>query len=304
MPIDFTCPHCGERTKVSDEYAGRSGPCARCGKTIAIPPLARGALNLAAERRRSIARAALVALLCAAIIFICAKFVLLPLVEETQEANRQTACSENLRRIGQALLMYRAKYGGFPPACTTDSQGRPMHSWRVLILPYLDETALYQQYNLREPWNGRRNLALAERMPSVFRCPSDVPQGAGGNTSYVAITGQGTAFDGVKPENFPYGPGETVLVVERSGSGINWLEPRDLNVNKMSLKVNDPQIDDAIRSEHRGGANVLTCDGQARFMSESISPEQLVFMLSISGGEKAWITPEERAEMFKPREDK
>jgi hypothetical protein len=296
MSIPFTCPHCGARTKVSEEYAGQTGPCTRCGKTITIPPLQHAVLNLAADRRRSIIRAAaaVAAIIVAVLLF--ARLVLWPLVLSDRENTRGLACAENLKQIGQALLMYHAKYGRFPPAYVADSQGRPMHSWRVLLLPFLNEEALYRQYRFQEPWNSPRNSTLASRMPAVYHCPSDLQQSDSGatQTSYVAITGPGTVFDGVKPENFPGGPGRVILVAEQSASGIIWLEPRDMDVNRMSMHVNDPTADEAIRSQHIGEAHVLVCSGEVFSLDDDTEPQQLEDMLTISGGEQAWLTPDDR----------
>jgi prepilin-type processing-associated H-X9-DG protein len=293
MSIPFTCPHCGAQTNVSDEYAGQSGPCANCGQTITIPRLEHKVVDLAADRRRTTTNVILaLSVVLVLIILICA-FVLLPMVERTREATRKVICTENLQRIGQALLAYRARYGGFPPSYLADEQGRPVHSWRVLLLPYLDEEKLFSQYNLKELWNSPRNSALAQRMPAIYHCPSDLQdEDSGiGQVSYLAVVGPGTVFDGVKPENFPGGPSEVIMLVESAASGINWLKPRDLDVNQMSMKVNDPAIHDAVRSNHSHGANVLTCDGQVQFLDQNTDSQVLEDMLSISGGERAWLTP-------------
>jgi len=308
MPTAFTCPHCGAQTDVSDEYAGRSGPCAQCGKTISIPPSGDVAPEITAARPPSITTIVIILAVFLVAAVLCSGFVLLPMVSATREKGRQAACANNLKRIGQALRQYRAKYGSFPPAYIAGEQGRPMHSWRVLLLPYLDEDslALYRQYNFKEPWDSPRNLALASRMPAVYRCPSDVQESESGSaeTSYVGITGPGTVFDGVKPENFlrpelgkgfiPLGPGNVILVAEQSQSGINWLEPRDLDVEQMSRRINDP-AGNAMRSnhvrDHVHGANVLMCDGQVRFLDDSTEPRQLREMMTISAGEDAWLTP-------------
>jgi len=306
MPTVFTCPHCGAQTDVSDEYAGRSGPCAQCGQTITIPSLERAAPEITAGRPPSITTIVIILAVFLVAAVLCSGLVLLPMVWASREKGRQTACANNLKRIGQALRQYRAKYGSFPPAFVPDEQGRPMHSWRVLLLPYLDEDslALYRQYNFKEPWNSPRNLALASRMPAVYRCPSDEQESESGSaeTSYVGICGAGTVFGGVKPENFlrqepgkdfvPLGPDNVILVVEQSASGINWLEPRDLDVEHMSLRINDP-AGNAMRSNHPHGANVLMCDGQVRFLEDATDPQQLREMMTISAGEDIWLTPKD-----------
>ena len=92
-----------------------------------------------------------------------------------REAGRRPKCGNNLKQIGLAMANYCNAYGRFPPAVIADASGRPMHSWRLLLLPFLlsEEKALYSSYNFDQPWDGPDNIRLADRMPAVYRCPSD-----------------------------------------------------------------------------------------------------------------------------------
>jgi type II secretory pathway pseudopilin PulG len=98
--------------------------------------------------------------------------LMLPAVTSAPRGGRRVQCQSNLRQIAIALHLYHEDYGSFPPAYTVDASGRPMHSWRVLILPYLEEAGLYKQYNLEEPWNSPNNLAVANQVPAIFQCPT------------------------------------------------------------------------------------------------------------------------------------
>ena len=89
------------------------------------------------------------------------------------EKHRRDCCTRNLAQIAVALANYREDYGRYPPACVNDKDGRPMYSWRILILPYLGCKDLYDQFDFRQPWNGSKNAALAEQTPAVFSCPDD-----------------------------------------------------------------------------------------------------------------------------------
>src|SRR4030095_9667762 len=93
------------------------------------------------------------------------------------------------------------QYGSFPPAYIADKNGRPMHSWRILILPFLEEQALFSRYNFNEPWDGPNNRKLHGTTIALFECPADEsPNRPTGMTSYVLVTGPGTLFgDGVAP---------------------------------------------------------------------------------------------------------
>src|ERR1700676_3675353 len=99
--------------------------------------------------------------------------LLLPAVQAAREAARRAQCVNNLKQIGLAMHNYHSTYDCFPPAVTADDQGRPLLSWRVLILPYLEEAPLYAQFHLDEPWDSPHNLPLASKMPRVYTCPSD-----------------------------------------------------------------------------------------------------------------------------------
>src|SRR5688500_8670454 len=67
---------------------------------------------------------------------------------------RRSSCLGHCCQLGIALHSYHDEYGSFPPAYVADANGKPMHSWRVLILPFIEEQALYQRYRFNEPWNG------------------------------------------------------------------------------------------------------------------------------------------------------
>src|SRR5262245_44252816 len=83
-------------------------------------------------------------------------------VRDAREAARRSNCKGELKQIGLALLNYREAYGCFPPPYVADASGRPMHSWRVLILPFIDHAALYREYRFDEPWDGPNNRKLSD----------------------------------------------------------------------------------------------------------------------------------------------
>ena len=130
-----------------------------------------------------------------------------------------------------------------------------MHSWRVLILPFLDQKSLYDQYDLREPWDGPNNSKLLNSMPSCFACPN-LPRSLPNLTNYAVITGPGTMFPeagSVKLADVTDGLPETLMVVEVARLDIPWTAPIDLDIRTMSLKMNDPGRP-GISSPHTVGA--------------------------------------------------
>ena len=214
-------------------------------------------------------------------------------------------CLNNLKQIGLALRGYHDTYGCFPPAYIADKNGKPMHSWRVLILPYLDNVGLYRRYRFDEPWDGPHNRKLHSDYMNAFRCPDDsaTPRTM---TSFVAVVGPGTAWPGsttAKLSDFTDGPSQTIMVVETANSGIHWMEPKDLELAKMPMAIN-PESGKGISGEHErgasvefvdgrlqflrriGGANVLFADGAARILAADLSTTLLRALLTIGGGER------------------
>ena len=119
--------------------------------------------------------------------------LLLPAVQAAREAARRAQCVNNLKQIGLAMHNYLSAENFFPPAAITDAKGRPLLSWRVAILPYIEQGSLYSQFHLDEPWDSDHNLALVSRMPRTYACPSN-PQLGTGKTSYQVVVGKKTIF--------------------------------------------------------------------------------------------------------------
>jgi hypothetical protein len=202
-------------------------------------------------------------------------------------AYRRVECINNLKHITLALQNYHDAHGTFPPAYFADKNGRPMHSWRVLILPFMDEGKLYDQYDFNEPWDGPNNSKLAAKIPRVFQCPSNYGREQSQMTSYVVVVGPETAWPGEKATklaDMTDGSSNTILVVEVADSGIHWMEPRDFHVLQMSTAVNATS-GQGISSKHPGIAHVSLADGSTRSVSQDWSPQTLKALLTINGGE-------------------
>lgn len=297
MPLDFTCPHCQARTVVDDEFLGHEGPCFSCGKPVSIPgtPPTKSRSS-AAERSRvapgtwlSVAGVVVAGVLAAVILVSAMVGFVLPVVRSARASAQETTCRNNLARIGQALLLYHQKYGSYPPAVVTDAQGKPMHSWRVLILPQLGQESLYMQYDFNKPWDSMENAAVARHIPSVYQCPSDTSDPTLRETSILAIVGEGTVFPRGKARTqaeIVDGLANTMMMVECHESGISWTEPKDMSVSALRQGVNAPAGPGvSIRSHHEGGAFVLLADGQPLLLSEMTTKESLEALATIAGRE-------------------
>jgi type II secretory pathway pseudopilin PulG len=212
--------------------------------------------------------------------------LLVPAVQSAREAARRSQCACNLCQIKLALQNYHSTYECFPPAYLADATGKPIHSWRVLILPFMEQHPLYDQYDFREPWDGPSNIKLLDSMPPSFACPSRF-SGPTNLTSYVAVTGPGTIFPGATPtkiEDIKDGTSNTLMVVEVANVNIPWTSPQDFDARTMSFRINDPRRP-GISSKHPGGANGVLADASTRFLRDAITPGNLRALITIAGGE-------------------
>ena len=134
----------------------------------------------------------------------------------------------NIKWVGLGLHSYHEANGHLPPAVVRDKEGRPLYSWRVLILPYIEQGHLYEQFNLNEPWDSEHNKALIDRMPKTY-APALGGRDEPGLTRYQVLVGPGTAFErpGLTWADFPDGLGNTILVVEAE-EPVPWSKPQDL----------------------------------------------------------------------------
>jgi prepilin-type processing-associated H-X9-DG protein len=289
MPIDCRCPQCGSQTLVADQYSGQSGPCAQCGKTVTVPGPAGMAPPIMPPPRTSSGGGGIIAIIAAVVIglFLCGGVLvalLLPAVQAAREAARRANCSNQLKQIGLAMHNYNDVNGAFPPAYVADANGKPMHSWRVLILPYMEQGQIYNRYDQTQAWDSDANRQLLSEMPSTYQCPS---AGQGGqNTSYVVVQGKETIFDGATPckiSSITDGTSNTIMIVEAPQANIPWTEPRDLNFDELSMIINSGA--NSPHSSHPGGVQVLFADGSVRFLRAGIAPEQLRALLTKAGNE-------------------
>ncbi len=228
--------------------------------------------------------------------------LLLPAVQSAGRVARRAVCQNNLKQIALALLYYHQTNGCFPPAYLADKNGKPMHSWRVLILPYMEMKALYDTYDFTEPWDGPKNKKLSATWLQGYVCPSETnAYGPGAaRTSYVAVVGRNAAWAGTKsrklgPVDFPGGASNTIMVVEVANSGIPWMEPRDLSLDALAAAgAKSPAL--TVSSNHGQsedffftydpccGAHVAMADGSVHYLPPgSLSTENLRKILQVGG---------------------
>jgi prepilin-type processing-associated H-X9-DG protein len=205
--------------------------------------------------------------------------LLVPARRSARESARRLQCASNLRQIGLAMHNYHAANGCLPPAAITDKAGKPLLSWRVAILPYLEPSALSTKFHLDEPWDSPHNVTLIDQMPSSFACPSDATRKPG-MTGYQVVVGPTTAFPPdfkpLKFEEITDGTSNTLLVGE-SRQTVPWTKPEDLSING-----NIPLFGlGSHHGYHNNGFNVVFADGSVRFLGSKLNPETLNSLLTI-----------------------
>jgi type II secretory pathway pseudopilin PulG len=236
MPISFSCPHCGKQTSVAEQYAGQSGPCAACGKTITVPGGLSGPGYAYAPPKAGGAGALVVVLAIALLGGLCVigmlVALLLPAVQSAREAARRMSSMNNLKQISLAMLSYHDVHGAFPPAVVRDANGQPLYSGRVLLLPFMEQKPLYDQWDLTQSWDSPRNLPLAQMTIPAFLDPSGGAP-TPGRTDYLFVVGTGTAFDESTGRHtmasMRDGTTNTLFMIDVRNSGVQWAEPRDFD---------------------------------------------------------------------------
>ncbi|HEV3262858.1 MAG TPA: DUF1559 domain-containing protein [Gemmataceae bacterium] len=225
---------------------------------------------------------------------VIAACALVPLFVGAAESVRWTVVRisgiNNLKSIGLAMQAYQGEHGRLPPAAVRDPEGRPLLSWRVLLLPYLEDKELYKQFRLDEAWDSPHNKALLDRMPGIYRALPGNPSGEPNTTFYQVFVGKGTAFAGeelaLKRINAADGCANTVLVVEAAES-VPWTKPADLHY---ATDQPLPPLGDLYRNEHyvnpRGRFLALFADGSVRCFFHD-TPERLLRpLITWNGGEE------------------
>lgn len=203
----------------------------------------------------------------------------LPAIQSARAAARRTQSANNMKQLGLAMHNYHAVHKKFPGTVLTAEDGKTKYSWRVALLPYLDQKALYDAYDFTEPWDGENNLKILKRMPNVFRHPSE---GVGVTTSsYYALSGENTGLgNGEKAiglRDIIDGSSNTALVFDAKRA-VPWTNPEDI---KYSTDEDVP----ALGGYEPGGFNVLLGDGSVRFVAKSIDEKKLRAIITRNGKE-------------------
>jgi hypothetical protein len=203
---------------------------------------------------------------------------LVPAVTHARSAARQTQSKNNLKQIGLAMHIYHDTYRKFPPAVLYGPDGKTPYSWRVALLPFLDQANLYQQYRFNEPWDSENNRKVLAQMPPVYRDPNE--PGTLTHSSYFVLTGQDTVFDGKEGTEILQikdGMSNTILVVEAQRD-IPWTKPEDIPyaADKPLPKFGGHYPD---------GFQALLCNGSVRFIPAKLNEKTMRSLFTKGAGE-------------------
>ncbi len=201
-------------------------------------------------------------------------------LDQARQVTRRQQSVNNLKQIGLAMHNFHDVFKSFPAQASRGPDGKPLLSWRVHILPFLEGQELYKQFHLNEPWDSPHNKTLIDKMPKVFRSPASKLREKG-KTNYMVAVGPGTVFgkrEGMSINEITDGTSNTIMLVEANDQhAVIWTKPEDLPYDPK-----DPGK--GLWGLYEGGTNVAICDGSVRFISEKIDPETLRRLFDVADG--------------------
>lgn len=207
--------------------------------------------------------------------------LILPATRSAPEAGGRTRCLNNLKNITLALISYAERHNAFPPAYTVDANGNRLHSWRTLILPYLDQHALYESIDLSKPWNDPANAKAFGKELNVFSCWS--AKLSGGLTTYLGNAATDGCFTGDRPRpisEITDSPDQTVLVVEVApAQAVHWMAPQDADE---SILLN---FGSGNKPAHIGVVNAGFVDGTVHALSVNLDSHVRRSLMTVSGND-------------------
>jgi hypothetical protein len=238
-------------------------------------------LNRSGARLRG-AGMAIAGLILSSLSLILAPAMLLPAIVNVRRTQQSIQSQVNLKNIALAAFAYSTGRGGqLPPAATRSEDGEPLHSWRTLILPYLENQALYETIDLNAPWDDARNEEATGVPLPIYQRPEGF-EVIEARTNYFAVVGEGFAFNENSPtllQDVYDGLSTTILFVEYPPSSTRWAEPEDLTFDEYAEYV----LEGAAPSSR--GFMVAMVDGSVRFLPRDITREELHALFTVRGGE-------------------
>jgi hypothetical protein len=191
-------------------------------------------------------------------------------IQKVRSSATRVQDTNDLRQLALAMHNYADVNGHFPPHAVYSKDGKPLLSWRVLLLPYIEQNALYKEFHLDEPWDSEHNKKLIAKMPRLYAGPDEHAIKAH-ETFYQVFTGKGSVFDGkkgIRLQDIPDGTSNTLLIVEASES-VPWTKPADIAYDPAKQPL--PRLGHMVEN----GFVAAFCDGSVRFITRKIKPATL-----------------------------
>ncbi len=204
-----------------------------------------------------------------------------------QSESRKMQCMNQVKMICLSFHNYYDRNQMLPPMYTSDKDGKPLHSWRVAVLPYLDEKecrGLYEKIRKDEPWDSEYNRQFHTQCPKVYQCPEIAAKNPdvvkNGLTTYSLIVGKNAYPEGSQKFTFQMitdGTAYTIMLVERA-TPVCWMDPTN-EITQENAEKGIGTIAAGIGAPHSAGKRFATFlgffDGSVHIFADNIRPEYL-----------------------------
>ena len=202
-------------------------------------------------------------------------------VGQARGAAQKASSRNNLKQLGIAMHNFHETFAGFPPHASYNKKGKRLLSWRVYLLPYVEQQELFKQFHLDEPWDSPHNKKLIAKIPPVLADPAKKVKP--GMTRYVAPIGPRGIFDGkpvgIRIRDIVDGTSNTIMLVEAAPEkAVIWTKPDDITID-------DKDLLKGLISKGANGFEAGFADGSVRMIKKTIKPKKLKAYFTRNGGE-------------------
>lgn len=224
----------------------------------------------------------LVELVVVVIIIAIVLALFMPFTRSARGPARRMQCTNNFKQIALAMLNYHEQYKSLPPAYTVDEDGNRLHSWRTLLLPFLEQSQLYNKIDLTKPWNDPVNIAAVQGYsPPFYHCPA---QKDPNKTLYQVVIDPEGCFPGtqtVSLRQITDNESETLLVIEvPETEAVDWMSPYDTDWTKLAA------INEKTQFPHPSIFITARADSLVQFLPSNYPTSDRRSVVTIAGGEK------------------
>jgi type II secretory pathway pseudopilin PulG len=238
--------------------------------------------------KRSQFLSAIVKILAVLAVIMLLVALLLPAMRSAREPARRNQCLSQLKQIALAMHTYAEVHGEFPPAYTTDADGKPLHSWRTLILPYMEERQLYASIDLTKPWDDPVNAKAFKTHLENYQCPSEFAE-PDNRTGYLAVVTPESVIRATEPRKREdlAGKSKSALMVIEVGEehAVPWMSPVDAD-EAMVLGLGQTES----ATPHSSGMNAALADGRGIFLQSELSKDSRRALISLDAADNAALS--------------